>query len=137
MVEGLEENDALAAETAGEEDQDGTGLERAPRSPGPESLAGLWCECYVSKDGTLVFCECPAIKRGEVVALLLFSFLWDFRPPFAATWLFVVSIASHLPLANACLGIPQDHRKSDYRLHLLCAIPRAQIQLVPMIPRSA
>jgi hypothetical protein len=41
LVEGLEEHDALAAEASGEEDQDGTGLQRAARSPGADGLADL------------------------------------------------------------------------------------------------
>lgn len=41
LVEGLEEDDALAAEAAGEQDQDGTGLQRLARSPGAEGLADL------------------------------------------------------------------------------------------------
>lgn len=41
LVEGLEEDDALAAEAAGEQDQDGAGLEALPGSPGTDSLADL------------------------------------------------------------------------------------------------
>jgi len=41
LVEGLEEHDALAAEPAGEEDQDGAGLETAAGSPGADGLADL------------------------------------------------------------------------------------------------
>lgn len=41
LVEVLEEDDALAAETASEQDQDGTGLERAARRPRANSLADL------------------------------------------------------------------------------------------------
>lgn len=41
LLEGLEEDDALAAEAAGEEDQDGTGLEGAAGSPGADGLADL------------------------------------------------------------------------------------------------
>lgn len=44
----LEENDALAAETAGEEDQDGTGLERGTRLGGADGLADLREENSVS-----------------------------------------------------------------------------------------
>lgn len=38
----LEEHDALAAETAGEEDDDGTGLEGGTGLRGANSLTGLW-----------------------------------------------------------------------------------------------
>lgn len=41
LVEGLEEDDALAAEATGEEDQDGAGLERLPGSPRADGLADL------------------------------------------------------------------------------------------------
>jgi hypothetical protein len=41
LVEDLKENDALAAEATGEEDQDGTGLEGLAGSPGADSLANL------------------------------------------------------------------------------------------------
>ena len=41
LVEGLEEDDALAAEAAGEQDQDGTGLKGLPGSPGADGLADL------------------------------------------------------------------------------------------------
>ena len=41
LVEGLDENDALAAEATGQEDQDGTGLEGLAGSPGADSLANL------------------------------------------------------------------------------------------------
>lgn len=41
LVEVLEEDDALATETAGEEDQDGTGLQRLAGSPGADGLANL------------------------------------------------------------------------------------------------
>lgn len=41
LVEGLDENDALAAEAASEEDQDGTGLERLAGSPRADGLANL------------------------------------------------------------------------------------------------
>lgn len=41
LVEGLEEDDALAAEAAGEQDQDGAGLEGLPGSPGADGLADL------------------------------------------------------------------------------------------------
>ena len=41
LVEVLEEDDALAAEPAGEQNQDGAGLEGAARSPGADSLADL------------------------------------------------------------------------------------------------
>lgn len=42
LVEGLEEDDALAAEAAGEQDQDRAGLEGGAGAPGAESLAGLF-----------------------------------------------------------------------------------------------
>jgi hypothetical protein len=41
LVEGLEENDALATEATGQEDQDGTGLEGLAGSPGTDGLADL------------------------------------------------------------------------------------------------
>lgn len=41
LVEGLEEDDALATEATGQENQDGTGLEGAAGSPGTDGLAGL------------------------------------------------------------------------------------------------
>lgn len=41
LVEGLQENDALATETASEQDQDGTGLEGGARGPGADGLADL------------------------------------------------------------------------------------------------
>lgn len=41
LVEGLEEDDALATEATGEEDQDAAGLERAARSPRADGLASL------------------------------------------------------------------------------------------------
>jgi hypothetical protein len=41
LVEGLDENDALAAEATGQEDQDGTGLEGLAGSPGADGLADL------------------------------------------------------------------------------------------------
>lgn len=44
LVEGLEEDNALAAETASEEDQDGTGLEGLAGSPGTDRLANLYFE---------------------------------------------------------------------------------------------
>ena len=44
LVEGLEEDDALAAEAAGEQDQDRTGLEGRAGAPGADSLAGLLSE---------------------------------------------------------------------------------------------
>lgn len=43
LVEGLEEDDALAAEAAGNEDQDGAGLQGLAGSPGAEGLADLCC----------------------------------------------------------------------------------------------
>lgn len=43
LVEGLEEDDALAAEATGEEDQDGTGLEGLARLPRANGLADLVC----------------------------------------------------------------------------------------------
>ena len=46
LVEGLEEDDTLAAEAAGEDDQDGTGLERLPGSPGADGLADLFDDAY-------------------------------------------------------------------------------------------
>jgi hypothetical protein len=42
LVEGLDEDDALAAEATGQEDQDGAGLEGLARGPGADSLADLW-----------------------------------------------------------------------------------------------
>ena len=42
LVEGLEENDALATETASEKDEDGTGLEGSTGLVGVLGLAGLW-----------------------------------------------------------------------------------------------
>lgn len=47
LVEGLEEDDALAAEAAGDQDQDGAGLEGLARGPGADSLADL-CGWLVS-----------------------------------------------------------------------------------------
>jgi len=41
LVEGLEEDDTLATEATGQENQDGTGLEGAAGSPGTGGLAGL------------------------------------------------------------------------------------------------
>lgn len=41
LVKGLEEDNTLAAETASEEDQDGTGLEGLARSPSTDGLADL------------------------------------------------------------------------------------------------
>lgn len=41
LVEGLQENDALATEATSEEDQDGTGLEGLARSPSADRLADL------------------------------------------------------------------------------------------------
>lgn len=41
LVERLEEDDALATEAAGEEDQDGTGLKGLSGSPGTDGLADL------------------------------------------------------------------------------------------------
>ena len=43
LVEGLKEDDALATEAAGDEDQDGTGLQGLAGSPGTEGLADLCC----------------------------------------------------------------------------------------------
>ena len=42
LVEGLKENDTLAAETTSEEDEDGTGLEGSTGLVGVLGLAGLW-----------------------------------------------------------------------------------------------
>ena len=42
LVEGLEENDALATEAASEEDEDSAGLEGLARGPRSDSLADLW-----------------------------------------------------------------------------------------------
>ena len=44
LVKRLEEDDTLATEATGEEDQDGAGLERLARSPGADGLADLWCK---------------------------------------------------------------------------------------------
>lgn len=41
LVEVLEEDDALSAESTGEEDQDGAGLERLPELGGTDGLADL------------------------------------------------------------------------------------------------
>jgi hypothetical protein len=41
LVEGLDENDTLAAEATGKKNQDGTGLEGLAGSPGADSLADL------------------------------------------------------------------------------------------------
>lgn len=41
LLEVLEEDNALAAESAGEEDQDSAGLQRLAGSPGTDSLADL------------------------------------------------------------------------------------------------
>ena len=41
LVEGLEEDDALASESAGEENEDGAGLEGFSGGPGTDGLAGL------------------------------------------------------------------------------------------------
>lgn len=41
LVEGLQENDALATESTSEEDEDGTGLKRLSGSPGADGLADL------------------------------------------------------------------------------------------------
>lgn len=41
LVEGLEEDNALAAEAAGEQDQDGAGLQGVARLPGADGLADL------------------------------------------------------------------------------------------------
>jgi len=41
LVERLEEDHALATEAAGEQDQDGTGLQRLPRVPGTDGFADL------------------------------------------------------------------------------------------------
>lgn len=63
LVEGLEEDNALAAETAGEEDQDGTGLEGLAGSPGTDRLANLYFRNFVSFD-ILVPCTVlhPAVR---------------------------------------------------------------------------
>lgn len=50
LVEGLEEDDALAAEAAGEKDQDGAGLERLPGRPGADGLADLRGELVSETD---------------------------------------------------------------------------------------
>lgn len=42
LLEGLQEDDALAAEATGEEDQDSAGLEGLAGSPGADGLADLW-----------------------------------------------------------------------------------------------
>lgn len=44
LVEGLQENDALAAEAPGEQDQDGAGLQRLARLPGADRLADLFAK---------------------------------------------------------------------------------------------
>jgi hypothetical protein len=41
LVKGLDKDDTLAAEAAGEQDQDGTGLEGLARGPGADGLADL------------------------------------------------------------------------------------------------
>lgn len=53
LLKVLEEDDALATEAAGEEDQDGAGLERLAGRPGADSLADLCVE------KTLVSKRCP------------------------------------------------------------------------------
>lgn len=52
LVEGLDENDALAAEAAGEKNEDGSGLERLPGSPGTGGLADLRREKTEAKIST-------------------------------------------------------------------------------------
>lgn len=42
LVEGLEEDDTLAAEAAGQQDQDGTGLQGGAGLPGADGLADLF-----------------------------------------------------------------------------------------------
>lgn len=62
LVEGLEEDDALAAEAAGEEDQDRAGLERRSGGPGAEGLAGLCLAGRVS-----VFVQTAALTMPIVL----------------------------------------------------------------------
>lgn len=57
LVEGLQEDDALATETAGEQDQDGTGLQSLAWLPGADGLADLFVKSVVSSllDSILVY----------------------------------------------------------------------------------
>jgi hypothetical protein len=92
LVEGLQEDDALAAEAAGEEDEDGAGLQRLAGSPRADSLANLFIPIPLAKkspgirvqrlivvvsrfdDGVLLVCwglcsvdRCPMTFWGRVV----------------------------------------------------------------------
>ncbi len=54
LVEGLEEDDALAPEAAGQQDQDRAGLKRLPRLPRADGLASLAVACLVSTSACLL-----------------------------------------------------------------------------------
>lgn len=56
LVEGLEEDDALAAEAAGEQDQDRAGLEGGAGAPGADSLAGLFRGRRSASRPSMVWC---------------------------------------------------------------------------------
>lgn len=92
LVEGLQENDALAAEAAGEEDQDGTGLEGLAGSPGADGLADLvtivvsiavasfhdFCACCLKFD----ICD----KGGYVIPQITSVFLLHISDSFCVRW---------------------------------------------------
>lgn len=70
LVEGLQEDDTLAAEAAGEQDQDGAGLQGLARLPGANGLADLCCESNVSLPCPLSRClyssKCPVIPLARM-----------------------------------------------------------------------
>mgnify|MGYP000912397351 CR=1 FL=1 len=70
LVEGLEENDTLAAEATGEDDQDGTGLQGLARGPGADGLADLFSYTL----------SVPPFKRTESGSLRRFRCALAFPP---------------------------------------------------------
>jgi hypothetical protein len=68
LVEGLQENDALATEAASEEDEDSTGLEGLARSPRSDSLADLWFQLLAGWHSVMLkIAQAVAIWKGSVV----------------------------------------------------------------------
>lgn len=76
LVEGLEEDDALATEAARKEDQDGAGLERLPRSPRADGLANLKMG-HVSKGDAAT-----AHRRQQATAQKPAPGLWEAQAEF-------------------------------------------------------
>ena len=61
LVEGLEEDNALAAEAAGQQDQDRAGLEGRTGLPGADGLAGLFRGWRSASRPSAVWCCSPAL----------------------------------------------------------------------------